>query len=97
MVVQANAPAARRGDECAPQRPVTRRIGDETRLIVTKRRKAGAGGELCQLATKAAAAVQSAIRALRRNPLAARGAAAYSANQRQTTTPQDEPNRRSPP
>jgi hypothetical protein len=51
---------------------------------------------LCQPATKRAAAVRSAIRAIRRNPLAACIAAAYSATHRQTTSPTDEPREKEP-
>jgi hypothetical protein len=51
---------------------------------------------LCQPATKPAVAVRTAICALRRNPLAAGTAAAYSATHRQTTSPTDEPKEKEP-
>jgi hypothetical protein len=64
---------------------------DEWSLEGMKRRKAGVSGELCQSATKRVVAVHAANCALRRNPLAARIAGAYSATHRQRTPPTDEP------
>jgi hypothetical protein len=48
------------------------------RLGATKRQKAGTGGASRAGRDETADATQSAIRAVRRNPLAARAAAAYS-------------------